>query len=1228
MIRRFAKDFWRQKIFDHAANPEHPLTKHFKSPGEVVKKASTHAEAYSTHTDDISTMGPGESSIQSHQARAKPLVTDRYSFESVGLSPEPEVESEVLLGSYSRTRHSRSHDQQMNTTNHAESNLPRSEDAGLSPPGSELESPSNQLILNDGGIKATTLSKVRLSCTVDSRNIKQESCFGEIQDSMEEGNEHSVLVGDQNLELSSSSFIDRAKKSPFMGMDSGGNSANNSSRYQAHTQDYTKSTGERLGSSGLEKDSLHDLQSGPNHAKITNPQVTDVLLNTKDILKPTHNVARPSSIMSQSHPILIDSDNDGVPGLPPPSKAAGRGATSGSSAASSKVVHSSEVNPSETVPFHKPTPRRSTTPELISPSKIFKQEDHSSVDPALEKALGALNLCDSQLHRPYDYSANLVANELDTQGTIKHVDFSIAECRELLTFICDEQNSGTNDSTNNRLTFPKNQLSNAAANLSSADISNVAHRASTASKLLALRKEKSIRRFLQSLKRGGDLNVPSITRVEASRYDPVASINTETLLRRRAFGFHNEYTNQQLRNAVSEHISIQRSWKGASGDIVAAAWHPNSQTYAVGATATSNSEDLQYNRPNNLLYGDPNHNALHELPNHRIDRPRPDTIADGPNASEAVYEACDPKVYKTVSAIQFSPEGHRMLTASHDHTVKIWDVSNDVLPFCVKTLVHSARLTQLDISSRFPNTFAVGCQDTSDSIHVYTQATLRSPYESIILGSEKAKLKPLHGIYPECLRWGNTAMTENLLLAGFARWGDLPDNDPGRDGELCVWDIETNQRIRKTPSSQSVTTASFHPFLNAFATGGAPGNRLTHRYTTRTVIRTWDMRTSGCKMEFECPALDMQDLVFHPQNKDIVAVGCTDGAVYLWDARKPDYVLHRLQHGLPIADWDHKYGNCPMSREQGDAGVTLALWGAGAGGNRLYTGATDGVVKCWDVNRAPEDVLIKDIAQLQAGVSCGSLSPDGAYLLVGDSTGGVHLLASGPGYLTEEERKFGKGPIGYIPAPRKDQPSPEHEAGQGQGQLVAQDLLASGQLTMHSVFGVGQGPAYAGPYAAYAHDVGPPSKARLLKEIEAQQPVSRKDGHVRDNAAARTIRATIARRRYELSLSREGDEANAEASVDKTPTLKKRKRRRRSRDAPLPTKRAKLVDVVDLTSDKKNEEAIADQVAIKKEDTEDVPVYTTRAVRFEDVRDKEILEDDHWFPYMDLETFAKLSLNA
>lgn len=451
------------------------------------------------------------------------------------------------------------------------------------------------------------------------------------------------------------------------------------------------------------------------------------------------------------------------------------------------------------------------------------RHDHSKSDPSLERALGALSSSAKLEKKPFKPAIDINANNEVTPGTIQHVDFTTFECEELLCVI--RRIRGTERDSAIKL---RDQLKSEALSLSADDIEEVAHQAHTASGHLAQRKRKAIRKFLRRLKEDTilEVQIPSFVRVESSNTDSDPTPTISALLRQRTYGLHHgvSMTQRQLRSVIIDNLTPQRSWKGASGDIVSVAWNPNSQTYAVGATATSNPEDLQYNRSNNLLYGNVNRNTLHELSDHRIDRPRPDTIVVGPNSSEAVYEACDPNVYKTVSAIQFSPQGSQLFTASHDSTVKIWDIKNDGLPCCLETLHHEANVDNLEVSLRLPKTFATGTHTTDQSIRVYTEATLQAPYQYVNYGSSRAQAKPQHGVYPECLRWGTTSMTEHLLLAGFARWGELPNNDPGQDGELCIWDISTGQRMKKVPSSQSVFTAAFHPFLDAFATGGAPGN--------------------------------------------------------------------------------------------------------------------------------------------------------------------------------------------------------------------------------------------------------------------------------------------------------------------------------------------------------------------------------------------------------------------
>ena len=545
--------------------------------------------------------------------------------------------------------------------------------------------------------------------------------------------------------------------------------------------------------------------------------------------------------------------------------------------------------------------------------------------------------------------------------------------------------------------------------------------------------------------------------------------STASLLRHRELGTNTRgrytcYQNElRLRNA--EKIEPWRTWKGASGDVVTAAWASDSTTYAFGAAAHANEEDLQYNRPCNLLLGDLNSNIITELPDHRVDRPKPQSISGGPNAIQAVYDACDPMVYKTVTAIAFAPTGNRMYTASHDQTVKIWDTSAKT---CQGTLSHDGWVTSIEASTQRDGLFATATKTSHHSIRIYYSGEDSLAYSDF--SSSRAEMRQDWEIYPECLRWGTQPYTSHLLLAGFHHWGD----DANESGQLMLWDARAFQSIKVSPSSQSVYAASWHPSSPLFATGGSPGNVLSDKVSTQSVVRTWDVRSSKrYTMEYECSALDMQDVTFSPLDSNIITAGCTDGTSFVWDFRRPDEPLHRLRHGRPITDWDHT-----RDQEEADTGVMMSLWGLG--GTLLYTGSSDGMIKAWDIRRHPADVLVRNVAQFDAGVQCGALSPDGTNLLVGDADGGIHILSSAPcGRSTRDEDDMiepFEEPISLVRAPSgsglnigKD----DDDIGTV-GRDTSHDLINSRQLDYDPEFGVTKGPNYHGPFAMNPQEEGSP----------------------------------------------------------------------------------------------------------------------------------------------------------
>ena len=1212
-LRRFAKEVWGQKIHEHTSKLRSSRTSTSEHSKSDVDSYGNHPQSKIIPPHDLSTLGPGEGTKTSSEPATNYSTTYQISsaqLESVGLSPEPEIRSEGVGKYENGVQYNRSLSRESVRTQDVMLTTRESEDNRIWLDKNDLGSSSNQLFTHPEQLKTENPKRRAFHAHNTNHRTARESSESRAVKSGVSANHATVYA--------SSGLIHPAVAKSFPRRESGA-SPENFIVASINTVNVNKKrceTGEIAEGSELAENAI---LTPPGELTITNLNPFGKHLgadNSIEVQKLNKKAMRQPTYIRHDHRYQ--------------SLTSRKGLRRESNAIITVTNEELDSPPPKTTSLFEPSIQ---APCLESNSLLqVKGQDHSKSDPSLERALAALSSSSKLERKPFKPAFNANAENTAAPGTIKHVDFTTLECEELLCIIRRIRGSGGDTAK-----ISRDQLKSEALSLSANDIEEVAHQAYTESGHLNWRKRKAIRKFLRKLKEDDtqEVQAPSFVRVESSKIIPDLTPAISTLLRQRTYGLHQgASTNQrQLRSVCIGNVTPQRSWKGASGDIVSVAWNPNSQTYAVGATATSNPEDLQYNRPNNLLYGNVNRNTLHELPDHRVDRPKPNTIVTGPNSSEAVYDACDPMVYKTVPAIQFSPQGSQLFTASHDSTVKIWDIKNDGLPYCFETLHHEANLDHLEVSSRLPKTFATGTHTTGQSIRVYTEATLQAPYKYVNYGSSRAQAKPQHGIYPECLRWGTTSMTEHLLLAGFARWGELPNNDPGQDGELCIWDVSTGQKIKKVPSSQSVFTAAFHPFLDVFATGGAPGNAaLTHQYSTRTVVRIWDMRHSSphWKMELECPALDMQDLTFHPRNANIVAAGCTDGAIYVWDIRKPDYVLHKLQHGEPITDWDNRYGG--LDREQGDAGVTMTLWGSRMG--HLFTGATDGIVKCWDIYHAPEDALVRDVAQLPAGVSCGSFSPDSVSLLVGDSTGGIHLLSSDPGYpcpSQSEDQDTIPRTFQFVPAQRKNVRDPEDAP--GEGQLAALESLRSGQLVINRDFGVGQGPAYSGPYATYAHD-GPPSITGLLREIEEAQPV--KDGHVRDNAAARTIRATIARRREELNRGREvtdplycGTQAahGTDHHSQNIHPLKKRKHSDSSGGCSFTASYKKLKPkatlVIDLTSDGEDD-LDQDEELVKIEGDSEKPASWKDG----SAESVDALEDDHWFPYMDLDLFAKLNLGA
>lgn len=569
-----------------------------------------------------------------------------------------------------------------------------------------------------------------------------------------------------------------------------------------------------------------------------------------------------------------------------------------------------------------------------------------------------------------------------------------------------------------------------------------------------------------------------------------ASQSTSSLLRLREMGQGGKSSWPDVDGALSQLRSLKfnslkpwRTWTGASNDVMVLAWSPDGQSYAAGASAQIDESSMMYNRPNNLLYGSLPKDTIWEVPDHRIDRPLP---ATGPNSNQATYDACDPDLYMSVTSVLFSASGRHMYSASYDETVKVWDISTEGRLLCSDTLVHDAQVEVMALSGHDNDHLATGSRLVNDAIRVYNLSDNGSVSSHSTLSSSKAQNTPAREIYPSCLQWGLSPFSRHLLLAGFSESKDRDDShDPGKMGDLCLWDLEKGKLMEVIPRAQNVFDVAWHPTLPVFAVGTVLRVGHISDKTCRTAVRIYEpFRMAGSTFEFECPALDINDVSFCPTDSHYITAGCTNGVTYVWDYRMPDTVVHQLEHGLPIAPMKPD-----MTREQSDTGIRLTAWADS--GSQFYTGSSDGVVKTWDIKLAPEDVHIRDVAQFDAGVMCGAFSPDSTNLLVGDARGSVHILSTAPVKPFDNDLDEVK-PIRYQRARDRDGDSEEFDAATQDNNdpsaKAARALIASNEIVMHPLWGAGQGPNYKGPYASYARAEGAdPRIEPLLPQYQAQQ---------------------------------------------------------------------------------------------------------------------------------------------
>jgi WD40 repeat protein len=293
--------------------------------------------------------------------------------------------------------------------------------------------------------------------------------------------------------------------------------------------------------------------------------------------------------------------------------------------------------------------------------------------------------------------------------------------------------------------------------------------------------------------------------------------------------------------------------------------------------------------------------------------------------------------------LAWSADGSRIVSASQDGTVKIWDLTTG--GELLTLLGHTGAVKQVAWSPVDDHILTVSYDGT---------AKIWDPDPSLLT---LANLEDIHG----CLIQSHT---DNRNIAGF------------EDGTAKIWDAVTGEELVVfvgpkrnvcsqgwSPSGDRILTSNYGPI----DTNGMPEVRA----------RVWDATSGQELVALVGHSGGVFNSSWSPDGTRIVTAGAVDGTARIWDAATGEELFTFTGHS---------------------AGVTYAMWSPD--GETIASGSYDGSIKIWD---AATGQVIRDLypESHKTGVLGPRWSPDGerlaAYSLDGigsiwDATTGEELV--------------------------------------------------------------------------------------------------------------------------------------------------------------------------------------------------------------------------------------------
>jgi WD40 repeat protein/transcriptional regulator with XRE-family HTH domain/energy-coupling factor transporter ATP-binding protein EcfA2 len=318
-----------------------------------------------------------------------------------------------------------------------------------------------------------------------------------------------------------------------------------------------------------------------------------------------------------------------------------------------------------------------------------------------------------------------------------------------------------------------------------------------------------------------------------------------------------------------------------------------------------------------------------------------------------------------IRGVAFSPDGMRFVTASDDHTAKVWDAKTGML---LLTLTgHTAGVFGVAYS---PDGMRIATASTDHTAKVWDANTGQllltlightGGIQRIVFNPDGTRLVTA-SVDKTAKVWDAITGKELLTFSGhgdyvYAVAFNLDGKQiatSGNDGNIIIWDAATGKELITLPANQSYDTL---PRGVAFSPDGTRVAEVSD--DSVSYIKIWDATTGQVLLSGNLGnSAPLRTIAFSPNGK-LAVTGGDDQKAKVWDTTSGQ-VLYTL------------------------SGHTNRIYGAAFSpdGTRVVTASLDGTARIWDITPAKEMLFIPFVnVDTSAWSVFLTYSPDGTRIL-------------------------------------------------------------------------------------------------------------------------------------------------------------------------------------------------------------------------------------------------------